>query len=307
MEHVDCIFCHKDDTEPFMEENGHSAVRCRGCGLVYVNPRPSIGQMKELYDGQETFVEFHKHLQAVERKQAEARSALRFVRRYRSRGRLLEIGSAAGYFLKEARDSGFEVQGLDLTRPFVQFSKEVLGVPSFEGILREAPFPDGSFDVIYHRNVLSHLADPVDEFTRMRRLLAPGGILVFETGNVGELAPDPGLLLELPDHLYHFSEKTIRMLLESSGFRHLETYRFALLSQLPFVRSFERRGKHKSIRERRERPQEAQIPKCVPPCRLGRKIHARLSQFVRYDLGQLLPTAGRRCTLVVIARKNASA
>jgi SAM-dependent methyltransferase len=301
MESVACEICGIDDTRPYQVENGYQAVQCTRCGLVYVNPRPSIAEMKQLYDGQETKIDVRAHLYGRDFKTIQARACLELIQRYAPRGRLLEIGSAAGWFLWEAQKRGYSVQGLDLTQRFVEFSERVLGVPSFEGTLQSAPFAPGSFDVIYLRNVMSHLAYPRAELATMARLLAPGGHLVLETGNVAELAPEAAGELELPDHLYHFSEANLRALLGAAGLSWLETHRYMLLDQLPGVRRV------KSLFERRVRSRDHEPVRDdelrMPVSRLGKRLAAHVAVLGRYGAGRLLPKAQRRCTLVVVSRK----
>src|SRR5262245_46985513 len=184
---IDCIFCGDVGTSPYHTENGYHAVCCNGCGLVFVTPRPSETAMKHLYEGQETKIDLARQIRNVEAAVAEAQKSLALIRKYRRTGRILEIGSAAGYFLREAAREGFEATGIDLTRQFVEFARDVLGQDTREGTLMGLSLPLGHYDVIYHRNVLSHLAYPIESFRRMHALLAPGGFMVFQTGNVAEL------------------------------------------------------------------------------------------------------------------------
>jgi SAM-dependent methyltransferase len=257
--------------------------------------------MKQLYDGQETKVDLRAHLKERDLKTVQAEACLRLVARYAPRGRLLEIGSAAGWFLWAAQKRGYTVQGLDLTQRFVEFSEQVLGVPAFEGTLASAPFAAGSFDVVYLRNVMSHLAYPRSELATMARLLAPGGHLVLETGNVAELAPEAAGELELPDHLHHFSEANLRTLLAMAGLDWIDTHRYVLLDQLPGVRRV------KALFERLGRPR-AQAPVRdeelrMPASHLARRLAAEAVVYGRYGVGNMLPAAGRRCSLVLVAKK----
>lgn len=307
MQEVECIFCKASQAvRPFQGENGYTAVQCDGCGLVFVSPRPTIKEMKALYQGQETKVDLSAHLSQRDNKSIQARRSLRFIRQHKSTGRLLEIGSAAGYFLNEARLAGFEVQGLDLTRQFCEFTRNVFGLPVFEGILADAPFQEASFDVIYMRNVLSHLAYPIDEFRHLHRLLKPGGVVVLETGNVAELPPDVAGELELPDHLYHFSQKTIGQLLHETGFEVISTRRFTLVYALASVRWLSgvfARSKDVAA-DVKPTPAPRNLPSKLPRSYLLKKLRAYIAQFVRYDLGAILPNKNKRCTLVVVGRRR---
>jgi 2-polyprenyl-3-methyl-5-hydroxy-6-metoxy-1,4-benzoquinol methylase len=299
-EPVPCALCEVVDARPYATENGFEAVQCRRCELVYVSPRPSVEEMKRRYEASQTHVNIASHIRQRDYKRVQARKCLEVVRRHRSSGRLLEVGSAAGYFLLEAQQAGFNVQGLDVTGPFVTHCTETLGIPAYEGTLADAPFEKGSFDVIYHRNLLSHLHEPVADFERMRELLSPEGVLVFETGNVAELAATDAGPLELPEHLYHFSEATIRRLLDKTGFSVVRIHRHGLVMQLGLFRALERMVERPQ--RPRARPAPPPSPTPPPPSRITR-ARASAAQIIRYDLGELLGRWLPRSTLVVVATR----
>jgi len=316
VEAVSCIFCGDEAggrSRPYHEENGYQAVSCEGCGLVFVTPRPTEAEMKRLYEGQETKVDLGLQIRNVERARYEARRALELVGRFAPHGGgLLEIGSAAGYFLNEAKRAGYRPKGIDITGPFVTFAREVLGLEVFEGTLATAPFPPKSFDIVYHRNVLSHLAYPMEAFQKMHELLRPGGLLVYQTGNVAELPGEHWAgtnELDLPDHLYHFGEKHLRMLNERTGFETLEVKRYTLLLHEPRVRAF-----LASVRSafspkpaakgpgREEKNKTFVVPREIPHHRLSRTIEVLADGYITYELGAVAPSEGRRATLIVVAR-----
>lgn len=303
IERIDCPLCEVDDTIPYAHENGYLAVRCRRCSLVYLRERPTIEAMKALYQGQETQIDLRSHMLDRDWRTALAKRMLAVLRLHRTSGRLLEIGSAAGWFLAQARDAGFDVQGLDLTEQLCEFACKVLGVPTFEGTLHEAPFVPGSFAVVFMRNVLSHLSDPIGEHRIIRELLEPGGLLMFETGNVAEIPAERAGFLELPDHLFHWGESTIRTLLGRAGFRTLEVRRCVVLHEHPWVAAA--RGGVAAFRPKRP-PRAREVPTALtelPPSSLRGRVVGELRQRIRYDLGAAMPSAGQRCTPVVTAQR----
>jgi SAM-dependent methyltransferase len=304
LERIDCPLCEIDDAIPYAEENGYLAVRCRGCGLVYLRERPTIESMKALYQGQETQIDLRSHMRDRDWRTALAKRMLAMLQRHRRGGRLLEIGSAAGWFLAQAREAGFDVQGLDLTHQLCEFAQGVLGIPTFEGTLRQAPFAKGSFGVVFMRNVLSHLSDPIGEHEIIHDLLEPGGLLMFETGNVAEIDAERAGFLELPDHLFHWGESTIRTLLERSGFRTLECQRFVVLHEHPVVVAA--REAVQSIRPKKAK-RAKEVPTALtemPASTLRGRVVGELRQRIRYDLGARMPATGQRCTLVVTAQRE---
>lgn len=318
MESIHCIFCGDVGELPYHEENGYKAVACAGCGLVFVTPRPSEAEMKHLYEGQETKVDLGGLIRRIEHATAEAKRALHLLRRYQPTGRVLEIGSGAGYFLLEASRQGFEVTGIDITRQFVEYSRGALGLDVREGTLTSVELPPASYDIVYHRNVLSHLAYPLEAFSRMREILKPGGLVVFQTGNVAEL---PGERwagtsdLDLPDHLFHYGEPTLRLLLQRTGFDVIAVERYALVAHDPWVRAlvalfkstFLARAPEGRARGRVAGAPPPPPPPFVPPSvaprpSLLRALGVSAEQLLTYDIGAAASSEGRRCTLMIVAR-----
>ncbi len=311
MEAVSCIFCGDVGTKPYHAENNHQAVSCVGCGLVFVTPRPTEADMKQLYEGQETKVDLSYQIRSIERATLEARRALELIGRFVPQGDLLEIGCAAGYFLREAQSFGYRPVGIDITGPFVRFARDVVGVDAREGTMASVHFEPKSFDVIYHRNVLSHLAYPLDAFRKMRELLRPGGIMVFQTGNVAELPGEHWAgtsELDLPDHLYHFGEKQIRLLNERSGFETLDMRRYALLLHEPWIRAallaLRGLGKKNSGAPNapKKKPEPFVVPTEMPQKQFLSTLEFLADGFITYDVGAVLPKENRRASLIVVAK-----
>ncbi len=302
MQDVACPLCPEGTpAAPYHEEAGYQAVQCSGCGLVYVTPRPGEDEMKRLYEGQDTHIDVAAQIAKRHRKRAESRAALEVLSRYATGGRLLEIGIGAGYFLDEARRRGFDVEGLDINAHFARFAREALGLRVTEGTLRSAPLEPGVYDVVFHRNVLSHLAYPVAEIARMGELLRAGGVMLFETGNVAELPGESFRgtdALALPDHLFHFSEATLRRLLHRTGFDCLEVRRYAVLDELV------RRRRPAAAPPRPRRATPPALPDAAPPLRPLRGLAAELYRGAVDRLGAALAAPGRRASLVVAARRR---
>ena len=82
---------------------------------------------------------------------------------------------------------------------------------------------------------MSHFYDPLGEFRRMRAALRPGGWLIFETGNGGDVDPkyfEHFSVFQYPDHLFFFSLANVLALLERSDFELVELHRYSVLPQL---------------------------------------------------------------------------
>src|SRR5919206_3848536 len=100
--------------------------------------------------------------------------------------RALEIGSGTGYFSLNLARAGLigELVATDISQGMLDAlsaSARKLGVP-VETVCTEAerlPFPDDSFDLVFGHAILHHLPDLEASFREFRRVLRPGGRIVF--------------------------------------------------------------------------------------------------------------------------------
>jgi len=52
MEHVNCNLCDSKEHKIFKKINDYQLVKCKQCGLVYLNPRPSQQEIKKEYSAE---------------------------------------------------------------------------------------------------------------------------------------------------------------------------------------------------------------------------------------------------------------
>jgi len=91
--------------------------------------------------------------------------------------RLLDVGSAHGWFLDAGRAAGLVVTGVEpdvgVSRTSTQRGHRVL-----HGLFPQAVPPDERFDVISFHDTLEHFPDPGAAISSARRLLHPRGVLL---------------------------------------------------------------------------------------------------------------------------------
>jgi 2-polyprenyl-3-methyl-5-hydroxy-6-metoxy-1,4-benzoquinol methylase len=175
-----------------------------------------------------------------------------YVKTFRMRGdlvarhrpppaRLLDVGCAAGFALTALRERGYDVRGVELSKPMAELARRRLGDDAAVhcGVLEESLFGGAKFDVITMFDVVEHVEDPVAFLATARRMLSPGGVIVFETQNVASrFARLMGVRWQhykFQEHLWHFDPKTMRVLLAKAGLELVEW-------------SPRRGGKHVSLR-----------------------------------------------------------
>lgn len=201
--------------------------RCGQCDVAYVTPPPPVSELQEHYD--EGYYAEWITSQARARRRL-WRQRLAMVWAQRTGGDLLDVGCGDGSFLQMAQLAGFRCAGTELSAYAARRVRQHYGVPVTAGPLRSGNRPDGSFDVITMWHVLEHLIDPRGDLDEARRLLRPGGVLFVAVPNRSSRlfnlvyrvmkGAEPPLYTPQDKelHLFHFTSKSLRRLLESCGF-----------------------------------------------------------------------------------------
>lgn len=310
MEAIKCIFCDKESEQILIKENGYNGRKCPDCGLIYISPRPALGEIKDLYGHDQANITAESHIQDEFAKRLYAKRNLQIIRKFISNGSLLEIGAGAGYFLDEARLAGFDVAGIELNSIQAEFMRSKMHIRCEDRPLDSQSFGSNKFEVIYHCDVISHFFDPVGEFRKINEALCDGGFLIFETGNGGDIDEGYFKLLksfQYPDHLFFFSGRNINTLLENTGFELLKTYSYSLVPQLFLVNLVARITNKKPENRSAERAAAPAISRKHAKrvfVRSAKNIYSWLGFLLRYKVGYVVPKNGRPQTKVFIARKK---
>jgi len=226
LEYVNCNVCEKDDAITFFRENNYTVVKCKNCGLVYVNPRPMEKEHNSNNMQQDEYSKYIRNY--INNQTAHSYSSHKILKEleniYPEKGKLLEVGCASGYFLKSAREKGWQVEGIEPEYSMAKYAIEKLNLKVRISSIEKAQLPKNHFDVIIAINVLSHLLNPNQILKKFNFSLKSNGILVIQTGNKGSMlskkkAEILGEFWLTPEHLYHFSENSLVLLLKKTGFK----------------------------------------------------------------------------------------
>ncbi|MBI5074842.1 MAG: class I SAM-dependent methyltransferase [Nitrospirae bacterium] len=233
-----------------------SVVQCRACGLIYTNPRPNRTEMSAFYPASTSYYVFtEKDLEPMKVLSGSYRSMLQYFRGYPGakksspfrralllpyylikrhkfaieaipdyvpNGALLEIGSSYGKFLHGMKSMGWNVQGIEMSSEAAAACKKVFDIDLICQDLDSVSFEENSFDVVVMRMVLEHVFSPAEALRKINRWLKPSGrlILVLPDISGAEARLFRGFFygLHLPNHVYHFSPRTISKYLVTYGF-----------------------------------------------------------------------------------------
>jgi 2-polyprenyl-3-methyl-5-hydroxy-6-metoxy-1,4-benzoquinol methylase len=247
-EEVGCPLCGETKSkllERFGYQHRYSYRRCSSCSLAFQSPRPVYDNefVETAYEVYSTDTNRHwKNGQLTEKGKtvyAEYKYTLEEIEDLVGQsGRLLEIGCNTGFFLKVAKDEGWEPVGVEISKTMAEIAHRQFEVETKAGDWVVQQYDKG-FDAVYCSHVIEHIPDPSSWMKRFREVLNPGGILCLSVPNMNSidrvfkrflkrvgLKKDRWHAWRTPDHLYEPCEKSMRKFFEKEGFQVVRTYSY---------------------------------------------------------------------------------
>lgn len=239
LEAVACVFGHDAPAERLFDRpdwlfefpGDFGWYRCPKCGLLYLNPRPSLDSIAEFYPKS-----YGPYRPAIDdernpiirwKRRRNLQKFIQAVERHQNPGTLLDVGCATGNFLFEMKRRGWQVQGIELQVDAAHYAQRRFGLEVFIGDLLDIDLPDDQFDVITFWDVLEHTHDPVSILQTAQRLLRRKGLLVFSIPDTNSKEASSfgsaWIGYDAPRHLYLFPGQSLQLLLESSGFALIDS------------------------------------------------------------------------------------
>ncbi|TAL55848.1 MAG: class I SAM-dependent methyltransferase [Nanoarchaeota archaeon] len=223
LESIKCPLCGSKDEKFLFSRDGFNVVQCRRCELVYINPRLKSNVLEELYNTNEISPEQYYEAN-IPQDTKNFKRRLKLISKYHPGiGKILDIGCNIGTLLKVAKDQGWDTAGVEFNKSAAAFGRKRFGVEIQDKDFMKIKFSPNSFDVVVMNDVIEHVTNPVETLNEVRRILKKGGLLFMSTPNIGALLPkmtkSKWLHMKPNEHLTYFTPKTIKVLLDKTGFK----------------------------------------------------------------------------------------
>ncbi|MCL4397672.1 class I SAM-dependent methyltransferase [Patescibacteria group bacterium] len=196
-------------------------VKCQNCQIIYVDDDSSQKEISTYYE-QSTDPTYFSEQQA--RKITFEKYLAKLEKQYPQKGKLLDIGTNTGLFVKLALNHGWEAAGLEPNKWAVEYAKKNYNISLINKPFTDKMFKPESFDAITMWDVIEHFTDPVSEIKKVYSCLKPGGVFAFSTVDPQSfLAKIMGTKWSwyMEMHRVFFSRQAAQKYLEQAGFRKI--------------------------------------------------------------------------------------
>ncbi|GEM_PF-1474990 len=229
---VDCPLCHARQFQPlyrysYQDKFSH-IFECQACGHILMDPIPLVQLNERNMDGvvdaemwgNQILIPIYEHFVINQE--------IKYVKKWlpSKRQQLLDIGCGIGWTTAMWQKNGFDVRGIEPSAIRAQVARDKFGLKIFNGHIEE--FEESKvFDVILMRHLLEHIEHPRKVLADVKRMLDDEGLLVITIPNINSIGRylfRSSWAWILPWHLHFYHPKTLRLLLESQGFKVLKLY-----------------------------------------------------------------------------------
>ncbi|MEO1983017.1 MAG: class I SAM-dependent methyltransferase [Fuerstiella sp.] len=175
-------------------------VRCDVCRLMFVGECSTVDETEEFFRTEHVAAAETTQLHYVSyRKDSLQREAALVRKLVPDGGRLLDVGTASGYFLKEFQGAeGWNVEGVEPSAVSTNFARDYFGLNVRQGYLSEQNYGTETFDVVTSLDAFNCHRTPNEDLAEIFRILKPGALFAVEMpGQSYRLLTGSGLFCRL--------------------------------------------------------------------------------------------------------------
>ncbi len=233
--YTQCPVCGSPAINPLLTVKDHSVSQeefviwqCGNCSLRFTQDVPdetSIGpyyQSPDYISHSNTSKGLLNKLYQRVRKFTLRQKASLIINNTTAQGSILDIGAGIGAFLDEMKKSQWKIAGIEPDEGARAQAKKLFGLELQPAVALQE-LPHRSFDAITLWHVLEHVQALHEYVAQLKMLLKPGGKIFIAVPNYhsldAQIYRNYWAAYDVPRHLYHFTPKAMRVLLQQHGLK----------------------------------------------------------------------------------------
>lgn len=221
-----CPLCNADSTRVFEVKN-YWIRDCVECSHRFTEINAGQNHVEKIYD--DSYFNgggagYTDYLQEAEILRQRGNWYGKLLSKYTNKGKVLDVGSAAGFILKGMTETGWQGVGVEPNKSMAEFGREKLGVEILNTSV-EKYASNEKFDLVTMIQVMAHFVEPKEVFRNVSETLKANGHLLIETWNRRSLSEKifgtKWHEYSPPSVLQFFSDEGIEKLAKEQGFERV--------------------------------------------------------------------------------------
>lgn len=228
-------------------------VKCNKCDLIFSNPQPIPHDINDHYGVPPENYWKPEYFNVQENYMDELIIWMNSIQKIEKGAKILDIGAGLGKAMIAFEKKGYDVYGIEPSKPFYDRAVEKMGVKKEKlklSMIEDCEFESNTFDVIIFTAVLEHLYEPAEIINKVMGWLKPNGLLFIEVPSsdwvtnklinfiyrirgkdyVANLSP-----MHEPYHLYEFSKKNFEFHSKENNYEIADCQYYVCQTFLPSV------------------------------------------------------------------------
>jgi SAM-dependent methyltransferase len=236
--YTNCPVCGSADIKNILSAKDYTVsderfpvAECSACSLRFTQDVPDAAGIAPYYKSEDYISHTNTSKGLINRLyQLVRKRTLRKKRKLVERttgtrtGQLLDVGSGTGTFVNEMKQNGWQVTGLEPDTDARAVAKKLYHA-ELEDTSQFYQLPAESFDAITLWHVLEHVHELSLYVQHLKVLLKEKGKLFIAVPNYtskdADIYKEYWAAYDVPRHLYHFSPRSMQVLMEKNGLKLL--------------------------------------------------------------------------------------
>ncbi len=223
---MQCPLCSSDSNRIFEVKN-YWIRDCNSCSHRFTELAADANHVEKIYD--DSYFNgggagYTDYLEEAEILRQRGNWYGKLLTKYTNKGRVLDVGSAAGFILKGMTETGWDGVGIEPNESMAEFGRKNLNL-NIQKTSVEKYSTDEKFDLVTMIQVMAHFVEPKQVFSHVSDTLKANGHLLIETWNRKSLSEKifgtKWHEYSPPSVLQFFSDEGIEKLAKDQGFERV--------------------------------------------------------------------------------------
>ena len=234
--YTNCLVCNSAELKNVLSAKDYTVsgetfvvVECNSCSLRFTQDVPDVASISPYYKS-ENYIShtntskglINRLYQSVRKRTLKQKRKLIEKATGITKGNLLDVGSGTGAFANEMKMAGWQVTGLEPDADARTVGKQLYNL-ELADINHFYKLPESSYDAITMWHVLEHVHDLQGYIAQLKSLLKENGKLFIAVPNYtskdAAVYNEHWAAYDVPRHLYHFSPRSMKVLVEKHGLK----------------------------------------------------------------------------------------